>query len=788
MAELPSIEQRQAHVTATEVPGSGGLLLVAVSAVVVTGLYLGRSVLIPITLAVLLSFLLAPFVNLLRRLYFGRVLSVFVAVLVALTVILVLGGLIGTQLATVAEEVPRYAITIRHKIDSIQQLILARVTSFARPLTRKSDQAAGAAKNRSAAAAGTPSGDTQKLLQVEVHQPDPTTIELARRIVTPVVEPLSTTAIVLVVSIFILLQREDLRDRMIRLFGSSDLHRTTVAMNDAARRLSRYLLTQLAVNASFGVIVTCGLAFLGVPSPIMWGILGALLRFAPYVGAPLAALVPLTLAAAIDPGWSLLLWTASLYFVLEVIIGQVVEPMLYGRSTGLSPFAVVVAATFWTWLWGPIGLILSTPLTLCLVVLGRHVAHLEFLEVLLGDRPALTPVESFYQRMLAGDPDEAHDQAEVLLKGMSLASYYDEVALNGLRLAAIDAERGALTPAHLARLRLSIRSLIEDLDDHEDSPASPGEAQAAETSAAEPPAPGLPRAGLPADVTPAGVTRAGVTPAGVTRAAETPAPGLPAPGLPAANLPASVTPAAPDRLFRLAEGQGRLAVNMPAGSALPVTVPMASAPGGDPSPIPLPTPLAPSPESSLGKPAAGGPPATRHARGDGGENRDGQKPTSSMVNSGLVLCVSGRGPLDEEAAAMLAQLLQKQGLAARVVPYASTARGAIGALDVGIPAGAMPAEAVTAGSVRGGVLAVCISYVELSGSPSHLRYLMRRLRARLPRGVPVLVGMWPDTEEILHDERLRAAVGADSYTSSLRDAVAKCQEISATGNPGTSGG
>ena len=201
------------------------------------------------------------------------------------------------------------------------------------------------------------------------------------------------------------------------------------------------------MNTSFGVIIAIGLGFIGIPSPVMWGILGALLRFVPYIGAPLSALMPLTLAAAIDPGWSLLLWTAALYAVVELTLGQAVEPLLYGHSTGLSPFAVVVAATFWTWLWGPIGLILSTPMTLCLVVLGRHVARLEFLEVLLGDRPPLTPVQSFYQRILAGDPDEAHDQAEILLKDLSLASYYDQVVLNGLRLAVVDAERGVLTPS-----------------------------------------------------------------------------------------------------------------------------------------------------------------------------------------------------------------------------------------------------------------------------------------------------------------------------------------------------
>ena len=433
MSDLPApLNRPSVQVTPAETPSLRSLLTIAVSVVVVAGLYFGRSVLIPITLAMLLSFLLAPLVNLLRRMHLGRVPSVLLAVVLALTVTLALGGLVGTQLAGLAQDVPRYALTIQQKVDTLQQLVLSHMTEFTRALGARPARVDVKTKSPAAVAPA----DAQKPIPVEVRQPDLTAIEIAQRIVTPVVEPLSTIAIVLIVAIFILLQREDLRDRMIRLFGSSDLHRTTLAMNDAARRLSRYLVTQLAVNTAFGVIIATGLAFIGIPSPVMWGVLGAVLRFVPYIGAPLSAMMPLTLAAAIDPGWSPLLWTASLYLVVEPIMGQAVEPLLYGRSTGLSPFAVVVAATFWTWLWGPIGLILSTPLTLCLVVLGRHVARLEFLDVLLGDRPALTSVESFYQRMLAGDPDEVHDHAEILLKQMSLSSYYDDVALKGLRLAA----------------------------------------------------------------------------------------------------------------------------------------------------------------------------------------------------------------------------------------------------------------------------------------------------------------------------------------------------------------
>jgi predicted PurR-regulated permease PerM len=651
MLDFPvPLDRRPVHVAPVESPGLRSLLTVAVAFVVLAGLYFGRSVLIPLTLAVLLSFLLTPLVNLLRRGHLGRVPSVVLAILAALTVILSVGGLIGTQVAGLAEDVPRYVSTIQQKVDTVQRAVLSRIATLTGSLVHqpaRSEVAAGTKPGAfptgksppgvspvgtsptGASAAAAPSADASKPISVEVHQPDQTVIQLVQRIVTPVVEPLSTTAIVFIVAIFILLQREDLRDRMIRLFGSSDLHRTTVAMNDAARRLSRYLLTQLVVNAAFGVIIATGLAFIGIPSPVIWGVLGALLRFVPYIGAPLSAVIPLALAAAVDPGWSALLWTACLYRVVEATMGKLVEPLLYGRSTGLSPFAVVVAATFWTWLWGPIGLIVSTPLTLCLVVLGRHVARLQFLDVLLGDRPALTPVESFYQRILAGDPDEAHDQAEVLLKERPLWSYYDEVALQGLRLAVIDAERGALTPAHLERIKVSVQSLIEDLDDHKD-----GE-----------------------------------------------------PSRDAADVATTIRPYAQQA-------------------------------------------------------------APKHPVADGAAP-NGLDPAS-------VLCIAGRGMLDEAISTMLAQLLEKRGIATRVVEHAATTRGAIGSLDVG------------------GVTMVCISCLDLSGSPSHLRYLLRRLRRHLPSDVPVLIGVWPGGEAILADERLRAAVGADYHTTSLHDAVEAC--------------
>jgi AI-2E family transporter len=264
------------------------------------------------------------------------------------------------------------------------------------------------------------------------------------------------------------LQREDLRNRFIRLAGSRDLHRTTLAMNDAAERLSRFFLLQTLVNASFGVIVAIGLYFIGVPSPILWGVVAFLLRFVPYIGPIIAAVFPMALAVAVDQGWGMALETLALFVFVEIIIGQLVEPLLYGHNTGISPVAVVISATFWWWMWGPVGLVLSTPLTVCLVVLGRHVERLAFLDVVFGDAPPLTPVESFYQRILAGDASEISDQAEQFLKTNSLTDYYDEVALPALLIAQVDLRRGVLDEPRQRRIKETIDEIIEDLADQVD--------------------------------------------------------------------------------------------------------------------------------------------------------------------------------------------------------------------------------------------------------------------------------------------------------------------------------
>jgi hypothetical protein len=298
--------------------------------------------------------------------------------------------------------------------------------------------------------------------------------------------PLATAAIVIIFVIFILMQREDLRDRFIGLIGAHDLHRTTKALDDAAFRLSRYFLALTGINAVFGVLIAVGLMVIGVPNPILWGIVGAVLRFVPYIGALISAAFPLALAAAVDPGWSMVLETGLLFIVLETAMGQVVEPQLFGHTTGMSPLAIIVAAAFWTLIWGTTGLLLSTPITACLVVLGRHVESLNFIELLLGDKPALSPVQSFYQRILASDPDEVAFQAEILLKDMSLLDYYEEVAMPALALAQVDVSRGVLELDRQMEVCASVERVADDLSDHVDPTLTNDEVDAATTEAPTP--------------------------------------------------------------------------------------------------------------------------------------------------------------------------------------------------------------------------------------------------------------------------------------------------------------
>src|ERR1700712_2633122 len=463
----------------------GAVAVTVLAVIIVSVLYLGREIFVPVALAILLSFVLAAPVSQLQRLRVPRGIAVVGVVLFAFAVIFALGSLIASQLTRLAGELPQYQSTIQGKIQSVRGVAggsstLERAEGMLQDLSKELNKPKNGASPKAAnpVAAG---GRSVTPVPVEVLQPDPGTLESLRSLIAPLVSPLATTGIIVIFVIFILIQREDLRNRLIRLAGSHDLQRTTAALDDAAGRLSRLFLNQLLINTGFGVLIGVGLWIIGIPSPVLWGILAAVLRFVPYIGSFIAAAFPLVLAIAVDPGWSMLAWTAILFFVVEPVVGQVVEPMVYGRTTGLSPVAVLVSATFWTALWGPIGLVLATPLTVCLVVLGRHVERLAFLDVMFGNRPALSPPEIFYQRMLVGDPTEAADKAEEFLKERSLSSYYDDVALKGLQLAQADAERGALDLERLTKIRDAVSEFANNLSDVEDRPP----AKASSTTDAE---------------------------------------------------------------------------------------------------------------------------------------------------------------------------------------------------------------------------------------------------------------------------------------------------------------
>jgi predicted PurR-regulated permease PerM len=450
-------------------------------ATLVGALFFARDILVPIALAVLLTFILVPVVALLQRWRLPKPLAVMSAVVLAFSIILGLGAMVMTQVNQLATDLPRYQTTLTDKIHNLREFfgstgVLRNASGVLNDLNRELNSSEKVPLDTGAAAASAPA--IKQPLQVEIHQPDPGASESLVAIIRPLVSPLTTTGIAVIFVIFFLFQREDLRNRFIRLTGTRDLERTTTALDDAGHRLARLFATQLALNACFGTVIGLGLAFIGVPSAPLWGLLAMILRFVPYVGPLLSAVLPLTLAAAVGDGWSMVLWTAALFAVVEPLTGQFIEPIVCGQSSGLSPVAIVIAAAFWTWLWGPLGLILSTPLTVCLVVLARHVDRLKFIDILLGDQPALTPQQANYQRMLAADPVEIIDHAAACLKDMTLLQYYDDVLLGALRLAEHDAKQGRLDDERLNGILQTVAEVVEDLREAPQSKArqivSPG--------------------------------------------------------------------------------------------------------------------------------------------------------------------------------------------------------------------------------------------------------------------------------------------------------------------------
>jgi predicted PurR-regulated permease PerM/methylmalonyl-CoA mutase cobalamin-binding subunit len=598
-----------------DLPGASGspaLFMLAMVVIVVAALYFGREIFVPLALAMLLSFALAPVVRRLRRWQVPNLPAVLAVVALAFMLIFALGAIVAWQAADLAERLPTYRSNIEAKIDSISEAppggrLFGRAAEMVRDLGRKIEQEDKQAGGKASAASPLDNTDP-KPLPVEIHEPPPSSMEIISTVLGPLVSPLATAGIVIVFVIFLLLKREDLRDRVIRLAGSRGLPRTTRALDDAAQRVGRYLLMQLVVNTTYALPIGIGLWLIGIPNPILWALLCGVMRFVPYIGPIVAAFFPLALSLAIDPGWTTLLLTGALFVGVELVSNNFMEPWLYGASTGLSPIAIIAAAVFWTWLWGPIGLLLSTPLTVCLVVLGRHVPQFAFLDVLLGNEPALAPPELLYRRLLAGDPNEATERAEEYLRKQTLDTFYEDVALPALALAEEDRAAMHLSEEQRHRVAESAELLIDNLAEWEDS---------------------------------------------------------------------------------------------------------------------------------------------ERAKADEEEE---QTEDDAVTLSGVqVLCAGARGDLDDAAAAVLAQLLERRGADVKLVGHESLQTAALRNLDPGNPS------------------AVVLSYLN-ADSLAHARFLVRRLRRRLPDAT-IVVGFWNLEEEDARRRDPLDATRADHVATSLKEAV-----------------
>ncbi len=416
-----------------------------------------EDVFVPIALALLMSFLLAPIVERLERWRVNRALAVTVSVAVAVALAGTLLYVIFDQVTDVLTQLPRYRQQLRANLTQITGFIRGgwSDTSVAvEQLTREINRVAPNA------------APTTRVPVVQVVDPPLTITQALGNMVAPFVKPVSNTAIVIVFTIFMLLRLPDLQERIIKLMGASNLRNTTFALHDAAERVSRYLLTQTLINTWQGLCVLAGLWYLGVPNAMLWGGLTVVLRFIPYIGPWIAAAMPVALSFAVSDDWTRPMAVIALFVVVELISNMILEPWLYGKRTGVSPLALLLAATFWTWLWGAVGLFLAVPLTVCLMVMGKHLPSLQWLYVILGDEPMLDPHEQLYQRLLAGRREEAHALLDEALRRKSARRVCDEMLVAAVRLAERDNERGSLDAVQ--------RALIHEILDHWNSRLSQG--------------------------------------------------------------------------------------------------------------------------------------------------------------------------------------------------------------------------------------------------------------------------------------------------------------------------
>ena len=434
---------------------SRGFFIVLTFVVVIAALRLAQDVFIPIALAVLLTFLLAPVVQRLERWGVNRLTAVALTVIIAFAALSGLLYVVFGQLSDLVRELPQYREQLLQNVAKVNGALRGSMGKIAALITELTTDL-----NR-----GVPGAVHHRVPQVEVVEPPLGSFKALQQVFSPLAGPIATTAVVIVFVIFMLLRFSDLRDRVIRLLGERNLRLATEAIDDAARRVSRYLIMQTLINGWEGLCVAVGLTFIGLPNAVLWGALTMVLRFIPYLGILVAVAMPLVLSFAVFDRWGPALLTLALFAAVELVSYLILEPWLYSRRTGVSPVALLVAAVFWAWLWGAAGLFLAIPLTVCLVVMGKYIPQLAFLNVLLGDQPVLAPYERLYQRLLAKSPDDADDLLDSELRHHSLIEVCDTVILRAMHLIERDHDQGALREAKRHYILEHIERWTDELAD-----------------------------------------------------------------------------------------------------------------------------------------------------------------------------------------------------------------------------------------------------------------------------------------------------------------------------------
>ena len=460
---LPTHSRREA--LASVLPEIQLLVGLSIAAVIIAGLYFGREILVPLALALLLGFLLDPIVSWLKRLGLPRPAAVTVVVALSLGAIVLAGIALSNQVSSLSRQLPTYQSNILSKLRDLRASALGpgRFDGAVETLKVVKKEVEKANAEVTPETSSKRRAELPPVQRVRIEPTPPSPLQEALAWVEAGSGPLATAGIVLVFLFLVLLDRDDLRDRLLRLLGGS-LHRSTDAMDEAGRRISKYLTMQIVVNLSYGVPMAAGLWLIGVPGALLWGAIASIMRFVPYVGPMVAAVAPIALAFAVDPGWNMVLLTVGLIVLLELVSNNLVEPWLYGASTGLSAISLIAAASFWTTIWGPIGLILSTPLTVCLLVIGRHLPRLGFLDVLLGSQPALDAATRIYQRLLSGEVDAAVELVTEQVVDSDVAAFYNSTGLSVLRMATID-HASVASAEHRHRLVVGMDALIDSLID-----------------------------------------------------------------------------------------------------------------------------------------------------------------------------------------------------------------------------------------------------------------------------------------------------------------------------------